>query len=146
LPLVHLDDVYWGPRWSRSAPEVFRENVRALARGERWIIDGNYASTIPERLERAELVVWLDFSTLRCLCSVLWRDVRRAMGERESLPAAVRAAAERPPTTSGRRAFYKHVLGFRRNVRPIIERELRGARVPVVRLTSRREVSRLVHR
>ncbi|MCW1403194.1 hypothetical protein OKA06_12970 [Novosphingobium sp. MW5] len=40
---------------------------------DRWIIDGNYGSTLPERIKRADTVVWLDYPTVQCL----WRVFRR---------------------------------------------------------------------
>ena len=41
--------------------------------GERWIIDGNYGSTMPMRIARADTVVWLDYPTSLCLGRVFKR-------------------------------------------------------------------------
>jgi adenylate kinase family enzyme len=40
---------------------------------DRWIIDGNYGSSLPLRLSRADTVVWLDYPTHLCL----WRVFKR---------------------------------------------------------------------
>jgi len=40
LPVVHLDAEHWHPGWVETPAEEWAEKVRALASGERWIIDG----------------------------------------------------------------------------------------------------------
>ena len=75
LPLTHLDAEYWRPGWIRPASEEWEQRVQALIRPERWILDGNYTSTVPLRAARADTVVVLDFP--RTLC--LFRAVRRAV-------------------------------------------------------------------
>jgi hypothetical protein len=60
LPVFHLDQIYWNPGWVETPPEQFREVQRALVRGERWIIDGDYGATLEVRLAAAGTVVVLD--------------------------------------------------------------------------------------
>ena len=87
LPVVHLDKLFWKPGWeslSRDESDVLHR--RELAK-ERWIIDGNFDRTIPERLARCDTVIYLDFSRLACLLGVCKRilttygTVRPDMGE-----------------------------------------------------------------
>lgn len=73
LPLFHLDKLFWRPGWvERDREEGCAELAQVLA-GERWIIDGNYGSTMPMRLARADTVVWLDYPTSLCLARVFRR-------------------------------------------------------------------------
>ena len=59
----------------------------ALAAGDRWIMDGNYDSSLDLRLPRADTVVWFDYPMLPCLRRAIWRvvtsygRVRPDMGE-----------------------------------------------------------------
>ena len=73
IEVIHLDAHYWQPDWTETAPEPWREIVRELAAGDRWIIDGNYGGTMDLRLARADLVIYLDYPTMNCL----WRVLRR---------------------------------------------------------------------
>ncbi len=73
LPVVHLDAHFWSAGWVQADEAQWRETVRALAGGERWIIDGNYSSTMDLRLPLAETIIFLDFPRWLCLL----RAVRR---------------------------------------------------------------------
>jgi adenylate kinase family enzyme len=85
LPVVHLDHIFWRPGWT-PAPED--EAGRALAEvvaQDRWILDGNFLSRLgPERLQRADTVVFLDLPRRTCLRRALWRLARG--GRRADLP------------------------------------------------------------
>ena len=51
--------------------------MREIARGEAWIIDGNYRSwALDARLERADTVIFLDFSRTTCLLRALRRWIK----------------------------------------------------------------------
>ncbi|GGR08356.1 DNA topology modulation protein FlaR [Deinococcus ruber] len=75
LPLTHLDDEYWLPGWVRPAGDVWEARIRDLIAAERWILDGNYTSTVLLRARRAETVIVLAYPRLLCL----FRAVRRAL-------------------------------------------------------------------
>ena len=76
VPLVHLDALYWGPGWTETPPERWREIQRAALRGPDWIVDGNYGGTLDERLPLADVVVLLDFPRRTCLLGVVERRLR----------------------------------------------------------------------
>ena len=67
LPVTHLDRLFWNPGWVATPPERMDELVRAAADEPAWIIDGNYSRTRDYRLERADAVIFLDFSRYTCL-------------------------------------------------------------------------------
>jgi hypothetical protein len=60
LPLICLDLLYWKPGWSRPTSDEWSEKQRSVLAGDAWIADGNYAETLPLRLERADTIVVLD--------------------------------------------------------------------------------------
>lgn len=76
LPLHHLDQLFWQPGWREVPREQFDETLAQVLAGASWVIDGNYSRTLPQRLEAADTVLWLDYSTLTCLRGVLTRWVR----------------------------------------------------------------------
>jgi adenylate kinase family enzyme len=72
-PLIHMDKLHWLSGWvERDRAEALAEVEQVLAQ-ERWIIDGNYGSTLPLRIKRADTVVWLDYPTWLCLARVFKR-------------------------------------------------------------------------
>ena len=73
LPVVHLDKLFWKPGWVSLSKEEFDVLHREAIAQDRWIIDGNFDRTIPERLERCDTVIYLDFSRMACLMGVIKR-------------------------------------------------------------------------
>ena len=87
IPVVHLDRLFWKPGWVEMTREEFDEVIREEIAKDQWIMDGNFDRTIPERMERCDTVIYLDFSRFACLMGVLKRilttygKVRPDMGE-----------------------------------------------------------------
>ena len=87
IPVVHLDKLFWKPGWVQVSQEEFDAlHTRELAKAK-WIMDGNFNRTMPQRIARCDTVVYLDFSRFACLLGVLKRvlttygTVRPDMGE-----------------------------------------------------------------
>lgn len=76
LPLIHLDREYWRPGWVEPDKAEWAAHVETLASQPRWIIDGNYGSTLAPRMTAADTVIFLDFSRGRCVSRVLSRSLR----------------------------------------------------------------------
>ena len=137
LPVVHLDKLFWKPGWvSLSREEFDLVHQEAISR-ERWIIDGNFDRTIPQRLSRCDTVLYLDFSRWACVMGVTKRvlttygTVREDMGE---------GCPERFDLE-----FLKWVWDFNKNKRQKNYRLLEEAEgVEVIILKNRREVKRFL--
>ncbi len=86
LELIHLDQYYWKPNWTESKGEEWKKVVTSLANKPTWIIDGNYSGTMNVRLEKADTVVFLDFTTLTCLNRVLKRTFKHWGKVRPDMP------------------------------------------------------------
>lgn len=85
LPLVHLDQFYWGPGWAPCPEDQWQQRVRELIARPRWILDGNYQGTLELRLTRADTVVFLDLPRWRCMQRTLTRWLALAGGQRPDL-------------------------------------------------------------
>lgn len=57
---IHLDGLYYDRNWQPLASEPFAALQRELVAAPQWVIDGNYASSMPIRLEAADTVIFLD--------------------------------------------------------------------------------------
>ena len=127
VPFFCLDDI-WQPSWTAADTPRFRELIRAIHAGDAWISDGNFAAvTFDLRLPRADLIVWLDRPRLGCA----WRAFARVFraGEAHRVGGLGKAMA--------------FIWNFNRVNRPRIEaaRQAHGPDIPVIRLTSAREVA-----
>ena len=80
LPVIHLDVHFWKPGWVPTPDDEWREKERELLAGEEWIVDGNYHVTLVQRLERADMVVFLDTPWWICARRAFARGVRRPAG------------------------------------------------------------------
>lgn len=75
LPVVHLDKLFWKPGWVESSAEEIDKKILAEVQKPRWIMDGNYNRTLPERVKYCDTVIYMDFSRFACLWGVLKRVV-----------------------------------------------------------------------
>lgn len=79
LAAVHLDQLYHLPNtdWKPRPQEEFVALHDVAISGDRWVVDGNYTITMPQRFLRATGLILLDISTPVSLL----RYVRRSLFE-----------------------------------------------------------------
>ena len=92
VPFIELDELHWGPNWQPKPSAEFVSLAREAARGEGWVVAGNYSLVRSEIWPHANAVVWLNFSLAVVLRRVIVRSARRVLfreilwhGNRESL-------------------------------------------------------------
>lgn len=137
LPLVHLDREFWRAGWVPLADSAWAQRHAALIAAPDWIIDGNYAGTLPARVAAADLIIFLDYPLWRCLWGVT-RRLLRHWGE--ARPDSAPGCPERFDL-----GFLLYVCRFRRNERPRTLAALTAAKEVVV-LRSPAGISRLLER
>ncbi|HEY4090141.1 MAG TPA: AAA family ATPase [Luteibacter sp.] len=100
--VVHLDQLHHLPHteWQPRPREAFHALHDEAIRGDCWVIDGNYSSCMPQRLERATGVILLDVSTF----TSLQRYVRRTLFDRRRM-GGLEGARERI-----HRAMLRHII------------------------------------
>jgi adenylate kinase family enzyme len=76
LPYRSLDACYWHPGWVETPRDGWQHIHSALVAGDRWIIDGNFFSTMAPRLDAADTAVFVDLPAWRCFLRVLGRSAR----------------------------------------------------------------------
>ncbi len=76
LPVIELDKHFWRPGLVATPPEAWSEIQLRLAAANCWIMDGDLGpyDALAARLSRADTVLVLDFSLVRCA----WRVLRRS--------------------------------------------------------------------
>jgi adenylate kinase family enzyme len=130
LPLTHLDTVYYDSEWKPPAQDEFAEIQRRLVAPRRWLLEGNYASTLPIRLAAADTVIFLDLPAVTCLAGVVQRRLRYRGGQHTN------GVYDRITWN-----FVRYIWGFRTSMRPKLQRLIaeHGAHVQLITLSSRRQ-------
>ncbi len=116
IEVYHLDRLYWKPGWVESTRDEIRNIQQEIVKKDRWIIDGNYGSTMEVRLEAADTIVFLDRTRITCLYRVI---KRRFMYHRKSRPDMGVGCTERLD-----RDFLRYVWNFPRDQRNRILQKL----------------------
>ena len=76
LPYIPTDPLYWGKNWRRIPLAEVHAQIGGVTEKPRWVIDGNFDDARELVWERADTLVWLDYSR-----AVVWsRLVRRNFG------------------------------------------------------------------
>lgn len=76
LDLIHLDQLYWKPNWTETEPEEWATIIKDVVKKPSWIMDGNYGGTLDIRTAEADTIVYLDYSTVKCLFRVCKRIIK----------------------------------------------------------------------
>jgi adenylate kinase family enzyme len=136
LPRTHLDGIYYNADWNPLPHEDFATLQRDLVARPQWIIDGNYASTLPIRLATADTVIFLDLPAITCLTSVVRRRLRYRGGQHTQDGIYDRLTWN----------FIRYIWTYRTAMRPRIRQLLdqHGRHAQLIILTSRRQVTRFV--
>lgn len=134
IPIVHLDKEYWQPSWQKPPHEEWVKKVECLIEQETWILDGNYGSTLDQRLQRAELVIFLDYKRSVCLKSVIRRTFQNCGRQRDDLG---KGCIEKVDFK-----FLKWVWDFPKKYRPrILELLNQHTNVQVIQFKNRKEAA-----
>ena len=81
MPVVHLDTLFHLPNtdWEARPLEEFIALHDAAIAADRWVMEGNYSRTFPQRFARASGLILIDIGMGRSL----WRYTRRTVLERD---------------------------------------------------------------
>ncbi len=86
LPVYHIDGIHhlknWEIRPTQERDAIISEKVKE----PKWIIDGTYKATLEERVINADLVIFLDYSTIAKLKGILSRYFKNKGQEKPEIP------------------------------------------------------------
>lgn len=136
LPVVHLDGIYYDDDWNPLSKEDFAARQRDLVQEPAWVMDGNYASTMPIRLAAADAVIMLDLPAPACLWGILRRRLRYRGGQHADVGVYDRINW----------SFVRYIVGYRRTMAPRVKAMV-ADHAPHAQLyapRSRRQARRLV--
>lgn len=87
LPMYHLDALFWKPNWQPVDKEEQIKVQHDLTKQPKWIIDGNYGSTVDIRLQAADTVIFLDMPRTLCLYRAIKRRIQYRRTSRPDMGA-----------------------------------------------------------
>lgn len=82
LPLYHMDMMYWNSDKTKVEKDVFQERLSDILNKDKWIIDGNYNSTMEARFQVCDTIIFLDYPADVCLNGIKERQGK----ERNDIP------------------------------------------------------------
>lgn len=141
LPYVSMDrDVFWLPGWTQRPRNEALGIVEDVVAQPRWIMDGTSPGTLPLRLPRTGIVLWMRPPRHVSLYGVISRWFRFRGRTR---PEMAENCPERLTLE-----FLSYVWNFEKTESPEIEQKLAdyGPDVPVLLIRSRAETTNLLSR
>ena len=129
IPAVHLDQLFWQENWVQRTAAEFDELLAEALKQSRWIMDGNFARTLPLRLGFADTLVVYDLPKWRSLLGYFKR-LRRYRGQ--SRPDMTPGCAEKLDWE-----FVGYILKFKREDLRALQREFPD--LTIIRLRSHRQ-------
>lgn len=111
LPVIHLDAINFKPNWVEIDKHERDKIISIKSSEDKWIIDGNYLKTLKERLDKADLIIWLDYSTFAQLKGIFKRFLKNKGKEKVEIPGCKERL---------KFSFVKYVLTYNKTKRPLI--------------------------
>lgn len=85
IPVIHIDGINYLENWILRDSEERDKIIKDKIKEQQWIIDGTYTTTLKERLERSNLVIYLDYSTFAQIRGVLKRFLKHHGEEKQEI-------------------------------------------------------------
>lgn len=86
LPVCHIDGIHHLENWKVRDKDERDKIILNKISEEKWIMDGTYKSTLEKRVQKSDLVIFLNYSTIARLKGVLLRYFKNKGKEKEEIP------------------------------------------------------------
>lgn len=117
IEATHIDGLHHLENWKiRDKSERDKMILDIVAKDE-WIIDGTYSSTLKERFEKSDLIIWLDFSTFAEIKGIMERYIKNKGKEKPEIPGCKEKMDWE---------FFSYVLKYNKEKRNRIVEKLEG--------------------
>lgn len=135
--VVHLDKVLWAPNWQMISYNERKQIHDKLIAEESWLIDGMWRSHLSDRLQRATLVIFLDYKRSVCMRRATLRHLKNLHKQR---PDIAQGCIEKHD-----RDFSNYIKTFNKKVRPFIVTQLAQTDAKVVVLSNPRQAQKYLN-
>ncbi len=128
IPLFYLDMIFHKPDKTICSEEEFDTKLNQIMANDEWILDGNYARTLPLRFSQCDTVFWLDYPLDVCLAGIKERRGK----PREDMPWF---------ETEPDEEFIEFVKNFSTSNNPMIRKLIDEAEGKEIHIFSSREMA-----
>lgn len=111
LPVCHIDGIHHLENWKIRDKKQRDEIILKKIQEPKWIIDGTYTSTLEKRIEKSDLIIFLDYPTIIKLKNILQRYLKNKGKEKEEIPGCKEKMEL---------AFIKQTMNWNKNKRETI--------------------------
>lgn len=117
IPATHIDGIHHLENWKVRDKKERDKIILDIVQNERWIIDGTYHATLRTRVEKSDIVIWLDYSSWAQLNGVVKRWIKSGGKEKPEIPGCKEQLTFK---------FLKYVSKYNKEKRQIIVDNLEG--------------------
>ncbi len=86
LPIYYLDQYFWKPGWVRTDPDEYKSVHDVICDKDAWIIDGINLRVMEYRIQRADMIIFLDVPRYLCFYRIFKRTFKNYGKETTSSP------------------------------------------------------------
>lgn len=115
LPVYHIDGIHHLKNWEIRDKNERDTIILEKASEDKWIIDGTYHSTLKQRLEKSDYIIYLDYSTIAQIRGVLGRYIKHHGKEKQEIPGCKEKMSWE---------FFWWVVNWRKNKRQTVIKNL----------------------
>lgn len=116
LPVYHIDGINYSENWKAINKDERDLIILEKASEDKWIIDGTYHSTLKQRLEKSDYIIYLDYSTIAQIRGAFGRFLKNHGKEKEEIPGCKERMNWK---------FFCWVVNWRKNKRQTVIENLR---------------------
>lgn len=139
LPVYHMDrEVHWLAGWVERPREEKTPIVEAIVAKDAWVFEGGHSSSYPQRLARADMLIWTDAPLWLRLWRVTWRSLRQRGQTRPDLADGC------PEQLAGLPEFWRYLLVNRRRIDARLATTFAEAEIPKHKLTGFAQIDAFV--
>lgn len=111
IPVIHIDGIHHLENWAIRDKNERDSIILNLIQKDEWIIDGTYKSTLKARFEKADLIIWLDYSTINHIKGIMERYIKNRGIEKPEIPGCKEKMSKE---------FFLYTLRYNKEKRKII--------------------------
>lgn len=117
IEATHIDGIHHLENWVQRDKEERDRIILDIVKRDKWIIDGTYKATLKPRFEAADLIIWLDYSSLAQIKGVMERYLKNKGKEKPEIPGCKEKMDKE---------FFTYVLKYNKEKRKNIVNNLDG--------------------